>query len=350
MPAPECPEDAWYYMDDKDTVHGPHAGAQMLAWLINGYFDVNLRIRREGQTEFLPLMHLTQLGGKVPFAAEDPRASANLRQAQSQTANPTLTALHIACNRGPSTHTDSATPTPAQTPLTFTAPAPGRLRDEDGPIIINGQANGAQQSSAMNGRAFVSAGSTPNGPSPRGIYGESGPSSPSPAAPGSEGGFPDAASDFSFSSELQPPPAQAHHMPPPTSHHPFILHPSAMQSLNATMGGIPALPHPQGPPPNERQILEQQRTLQQYRLAIEAEQYKLQLMHASLPRKVDAATSTADLGPRPRDAVVNTEEARGTGDAVTEGTQTLPMALPLSQIAQAFAALGIQITNDLPAS
>src|SRR5699024_6517201 len=57
----------WFYRDPQGTVQGPFTPEEMYDWFVNGYFSMDLLVRRGSETSFSKLGELYQLYKRVPF-------------------------------------------------------------------------------------------------------------------------------------------------------------------------------------------------------------------------------------------------------------------------------------------
>ncbi|XP_062505554.1 GRB10-interacting GYF protein 2-like isoform X3 [Corticium candelabrum] len=74
----------WYYTDPQGDVQGPFKSDEMLDWMRNGYFRMDLLIRRACDKEFKTLGEMIKLCGRVPFTqGEAPTSKPGLSQWQS---------------------------------------------------------------------------------------------------------------------------------------------------------------------------------------------------------------------------------------------------------------------------
>lgn len=57
----------WFYLDPNGTQQGPYDGMQMQSWYQQGYFQSDLRIRRDGQTSFTTIGEYVNLVGDYQY-------------------------------------------------------------------------------------------------------------------------------------------------------------------------------------------------------------------------------------------------------------------------------------------
>eukprot|EP00116_Pleurobrachia_bachei_P012954 sb/3473216/ len=64
--------DMWFYLDPKSNTQGPFDSQKMFSWFVEGYFGMDLFIRRSSEEKFTKLeVLIKQCGGKIPFQTEE---------------------------------------------------------------------------------------------------------------------------------------------------------------------------------------------------------------------------------------------------------------------------------------
>jgi hypothetical protein len=66
-PTTTVPPDSWYYKDPRGQERGPFSSYQMDKWLKHNFFKVDLLIRRESETKFVPICTVFVKEQKNPF-------------------------------------------------------------------------------------------------------------------------------------------------------------------------------------------------------------------------------------------------------------------------------------------
>jgi hypothetical protein len=69
----------WYYMDVQGEVQGPFKGEDMQEWYVNGYFTLDLPVKREEETSFEPLAYLISRVGNEAHPFLTPSRASHLR-------------------------------------------------------------------------------------------------------------------------------------------------------------------------------------------------------------------------------------------------------------------------------
>ena len=304
----------------------------MFLWLLEGYFSVGLPVRAaDGPAEFLPLIHLTQRLGRLPFHSphipHPPLSS-----------HPILAALHSSTLQTPPSSRSSA-PTPVPADTNSFPPLPSQP-DQHHQLPYPQQSLPAPSGGGSPLFLPVQPPGNPLRPSPNPSSGTSGqPNSPSPGGgggpyqTGSDAASEESLGDNSFSGH--PPPQLAHPLPGHPGSFAIAYHPAGLPPMPLVLPSNTADP---------RHLDEVQRHLADYRRFIEAEMYKLQLAREALPRKTDACSQTPEPQPG-QTAATQTCEARGAHDSVSSASQTGPPSLRLSDLRQAFATIGITLLD-----
>ncbi|XP_063677623.1 GRB10-interacting GYF protein 2-like isoform X2 [Bolinopsis microptera] len=64
-------DEMWFYLDPKGNTQGPFDSVKMFGWFKEGYFGMDLKIRRSADTQFTKLEIMIQQCGRIPFQPED---------------------------------------------------------------------------------------------------------------------------------------------------------------------------------------------------------------------------------------------------------------------------------------
>ena len=79
--------DTWFYRDPQGTVQGPFSSNEMYDWFVNGYFNIDLLVRRGCDTSFKKLGDLYQACGRVPFLTPSSTSSSYNNMAPNETSS-----------------------------------------------------------------------------------------------------------------------------------------------------------------------------------------------------------------------------------------------------------------------